>query len=151
MNRSFKLWLLPALAVFALLAALVGSWISGRTEPEHLPVMAESSPQPRPAPPRQPPPPQPRPEPVVQVAPAPVQPPPPPAPWTNPEVGHRVSLPPQAPPGMIAPPPPAPPRPYDPEEMAERRRLQVRPEEGVHYGSVPPPPPRGGPPPPEKQ
>ena len=48
-DRSLKLWVLPGLALLALLAALIGSWVSSHVEPEHPPVAAEP-PRPPPAP-----------------------------------------------------------------------------------------------------
>ncbi len=151
-NGSYKLWVLPGLAVLVLLLALIGSWVSNHTEPEHLPVAAEP---PRPsvpvAPPvaARPPPYRPvaaappvAPRPPVMQAP-PQAPPPPPA--------HVASVPAAAPipavldgpPGpVIAPPPPGRlPSEDQPEEGGSMMKWRYQPSPGQKHLYPPPPPP----------
>lgn len=145
MNRSLKLWVLPGLALVALLAALVGSWVSSRTEPEHLPPapVADFQPPRRVQPPPAPAPPPrfqpPRPQPVVAPA------PPPPAPMAAHASSVPVAPPPPALPPSMLPPPPVPqpddarPDVDDPGGIS-RLRFQPHPEQKVRYGSIPPAP-----------
>jgi len=159
-NRSYKLWVLPALAVLLLLVALIGSWVSSRTEPEHLPLAAEPPPPIAPPPPpmaaRPPPyrPPVAMPPPAaVTPPPPPMQAPPPPA-LQPPPAMHAASaptsLPPPAvmngPPGpVVAPPPPG----VDGDRLEEMGKWRFQPTPGVKRPYPRPPP--GQPTPPQSE
>jgi hypothetical protein len=149
-NRSNRVWVLPVAALAVLLVALIGAWVSGHTEPEHLPVAADP---PRLGAPALPPPVAARPP--AYRPPAAVPPPAPPVPVqipppAAPPVGHGASVPVARPvpavmdgmPGPVIPAPPLPPgvKPGDRREILNGRYPPALPGEKRQYPLPPPPP-----------